>query len=119
MTNKQRKPIRRVSTARQKQLQEYAKLKRAWHERNRYCAVCRQRDILCGPVDPHHSMGRIHGLLLDTRLWIALCRKHHNMVMSDPAWARCHNLLPPVGWYNDINRADEWSKILNGIEIPK
>ena len=50
--------------------------------------------------DLHHARGRLNGLLLDKRYWVALCREHHDRVEADKPWARALGLLPSLGGWN-------------------
>ena len=97
--------LKSVSTARAKQLREYAKLKREWlksqDEGGGYfrCYNCLH---FTKHIDVHHQRGRNGRLLCMKEFWIPLCRKCHNRVKDDPAWARSLKLLAPWGLYNSL-----------------
>lgn len=92
--------IRPISIKRQADWRLYLAAKKEWRKdpRNQRCCVpgCKRP----AEKDPHHSRGRLHALLYDTRFFKPVCRLHHNEIHANPEWARLHGLLPPVGYWN-------------------
>lgn len=112
---KLRKRVRPISSARAKQLAEYAKLKRQWlkgkscqaplvwkHPNGKH--LISTSVTKCGnpKVDLHHSRGRVKALLCLTEFWIPLCRKCHDWVRDNPKDARWLGLLCKEGDWNKV-----------------
>lgn len=83
MTVKDKQPISKVSESRERDLKQYAILKKKFMLR-KWCAY---HGKPCLPVDIHHQMGRVGfaddkeiPLLLDVRYWIPVCREAHNWI---------------------------------------
>jgi hypothetical protein len=56
-------------------------------------------------TDVHHSAGRAGGLLLNSKLWIPLCRDCHNWVHLHPKAACEAGFNCPKGCWNDEKKA--------------
>ena len=81
-------PVRRVSKKRQRELREYAKLRKNYLEENPQCAVCGERKA----QDIHH-MGVAGGVKRGSNLnnmdtWLGVCRPCHNHIEMNKTWAR-------------------------------
>lgn len=94
----QPKPVpitRRVgkSKAKAKLDREWARLAKAfWADReNQKCCVpsCQR-----AAEDPHHTRGRTRKLQNDLRWIVPVCRHHHDLVKSDPSWAKAVVVYP-------------------------
>ncbi len=90
-----RKPIRRVSSKRAKQLKEYAKLRNEFLKANPICRVwldenpeAELRPSSAIACDIHHMKSRVGKMLLDTRYWMAVSRTAHQRIHAFPKWAR-------------------------------
>lgn len=79
-----RSPLKPVSDKRQAQLREYTKLRRNFLKACPVCEVCQKGKSW----DIHHKAGRIGKRLLDQFYWLAVCRTCHDLIHSNPAWAR-------------------------------
>lgn len=97
--SKQQSRLRSISKLRQKRLVMYRKMVKAWAllKENR---TCRYPGCNKGNPDVHHSRGRAGALLLETRFWIPLCRRHHEWIGAHPRAAREVGLLAEVGQWN-------------------
>jgi hypothetical protein len=91
MTLKEPKPINKVSEKMDKNLKQYALLRKKFLL-GRWCAV---HSKPCLPTQVHHQMGRVGfaddkeiPLLIDTRFWIAVCQDAHNEIEMKPEWAK-------------------------------
>ena len=84
---KRRKPLRRVSLKRAKQLREYLKVRNEYLSENNFCEVCGRP-----AQDLHHRSGRIGEKLTDKANFMALCRLHHTWIHEHPKEARS------LGW---------------------
>ena len=80
---------------------DYIKAKRAFLD-GKPCARC---GVTRQPLDVHHSAGRAGGLLLNSTLWVALCRGCHNWVHLHPKLAIEAGFNAPRGCWNDEKRA--------------
>lgn len=93
---KRKKPIRRASKKRTKELREYSKRRKhflgLW-------PICQATAIiwpnLLSPASQeiHHMRGKIGVLLNDERYWLAVCREAHNWIHSHPSESRKLGLL--------------------------
>lgn len=83
---KPRKPIRRVSKKRAKELREYMKLRAEFLSMYVTCQICG----LQFATDIHHSMGRTGSLLNKQIFWTAVCRECHQKCHNHPVWSRLH-----------------------------
>lgn len=74
-----RKPLKKVSKVRAKELKTYGQKRKDFLESHK---VCQARLIQCEgkAVDVHHSAGRNGKLLNDVSLFIALCRSCHDQI---------------------------------------
>ena len=102
--HKKRKPIRRTSTARAKQLREYRKVKSEFLRSNSHCWVC------CIFLPPHcrelhHKYGRSGRLLTWEPGFRCVCHRCHDDIHTFPAAAISGEHLGPMGTFNDYNRA--------------
>lgn len=63
----------------------YAKNKKAYITAHPTCEVKE-----CGQPanDIHHQAGRVGDLLTDENYFMSVCRKHHNVIEKNPAWAK-------------------------------
>lgn len=114
-TLKRRTPIRRVSLKRASQIREYSKLRATYLELHPICEVwCRENgwqwisgneyvsqlservtgdwliSILHAPraTEIHHVNKRRGAMLNDETHWLAVCRRNHDRIENDKAWAR-------------------------------
>lgn len=94
MKIKEKKPIRRISNKRKKALMTYVIMSDEFLL-GRWCMVHGRN---CIPTEVHHQKGRVgftdeyaieHNIpaLIDTRYWIAVCRKAHQKITENSAWA--------------------------------
>jgi len=90
MTLKEPKPINKVSEKIDKNLKQYAVMRKKFLL-NRWCAVHHRP---CVPSQIHHMMGRVGfadekeiPLLIDVRFWIAVCPEAHKEITEKPKWA--------------------------------
>lgn len=80
---KPKKPIRRVSKNRAKELSKYSMLSLQYLSVNQSCEVCHVEDA----TQIHHKRGRgIH--LNDINFFLATCNHCHNYIHRNPMWAR-------------------------------
>src|SRR5690625_2837961 len=81
---KKRSRISPISDKKQKELREYRKLRDGYMEANKVCEVrgCGNRS-----VDLHHKVSREFALL-DTDVFMAVCRDCHNRIEAEDKWAR-------------------------------
>src|SRR5208282_6027687 len=77
------KRLKPISDKRKKELAVYRRAKEDFLSARVCCHSCDRPKKL----DIHHAAGRIGLRLLDERYWIPLCRKCHDEVRRDPAWA--------------------------------
>ena len=98
---KPRKRIATASTARAKQLREYAKLRKGWlvGKRCEACLLLFNRPAK-EATEVHHRAGRSGKLLLDKTLWLALDAECHRYIHDHPTEARQYGLLPEKGGWN-------------------
>lgn len=104
-----RKPPRRTSTARSRQLVAYRKLKAAFLRSNSHCWVC------CVWLRPesrelHHKYGRRNRLLTWEPGFRCVCHRCHQDIHAFPAAAILGGHLGPMGTFNDYNRAVDYEK---------
>ncbi len=74
--------MRKISVKRQKQQQEYSKLRVEYLE-GKVCEVCYN----IAATEVHHKMGRSGELLNEVKYWLPICRKCHEKVTIDSKWA--------------------------------
>lgn len=91
-----RKPIRRATATRAKQLVQYRKRVHEWLSFPTPCGNCGARATEC-----HHKYGRAGKLLNWEAGWIPLCQNCHQMTHAAPEWARLRRLLCDKGQWND------------------
>jgi 5-methylcytosine-specific restriction endonuclease McrA len=85
---KRRKPLRPVSARRAAELKQYTILRRAYLSEHPHCEVCGAR-----AHEIHHMLPRGRGgKLLDTSIFLALCRRCHRQAHDNPNWAYKHNV---------------------------
>ena len=79
------KPIKQVSDKRKVENAKYLVLRIEFlgKPENQKCPITGKPT-----TDVHHMKGRIGGLLLDTRYWVALSREGHRFVEENPEWAK-------------------------------
>ena len=99
---KPRKPLRKVSKRRQKDNAVYARKKKAFLDEHQWCAVCLR---FVWDREVHHWAGRVSKLLLEERLWLAVCPHCHEWIHNNPSQARRRGFLAPKGCWNDYKRA--------------
>lgn len=80
--HKKRKRIRPISKKRSLQNDLYKKIKDSWIKINNKCNVCKHP-----ATDVHHKKGRAGDLLLDSTLWIPVCRQCHIKITNESKWA--------------------------------
>lgn len=77
-------PLRRVSKKRAGELREYSERRKVFLSKHQWCVVY--------PYEPstevHHKHGREHGKLNDESLWLAVSRRGHDFIHSNPNKAR-------------------------------
>lgn len=95
--DKPRKPIRAASKKRAVQLREYRKLKEQIMESKPRCAVCYYRPA----IDLHHKSGKVGKLLCYEPEIIPICRKCHDKIHHEPAWAKVNGWLADAGRWNN------------------
>jgi hypothetical protein len=76
--------LKAVSDKRRAQQRIYLVDRKAFLAQRPICEICQRGRS----VDVHHRRGRYGRLLLDRTEWIALCRTCHDLVHSNPKWAR-------------------------------
>ena len=86
---KRRKPIRKVSLKRAKQLREYLPKRNTFIAAHPVCQMCHNARA----TDVHHGWGRIGELLNDEEHWFALCRTCHDFIHRNPSTARRQGFL--------------------------
>lgn len=64
---------------------EYSKKKKAYVKAHPACEV---KDCENETNDLHHMCGRVGDLLTDENYFLAVCRKHHDIIEKNPAWAK-------------------------------
>jgi hypothetical protein len=99
-----RKPMRRASTKRARELALYRKERDAWLLLNPVCDVC--PGIWHGPrhaaTQVHHTRGRIGRLLRMQEFWLAVCDRCHAWIHDNPNLARKYGLLAPSSEFNVV-----------------
>jgi len=73
------KKIKRVSNKRKVQEDIYNQLRKVFLNKNPKCEICGLKS-----EDLHHKAGRIGNLLINTKYFMALCRKDHDYVHNNP-----------------------------------
>jgi len=71
--------MRKVSTKRQKQLREYAMVRREYFDNNPYCEICGDSNI-----DLHHKNGRRGERLTDATYFMSVCSRDHRYIHDNP-----------------------------------
>lgn len=100
-----RKPVRRVSKSRAKELARYSILRGAFLWRFSLCQACSVYYPACVPfyaVEIHHRRGRSGKLLNATEYWLAVCNHCHARIHRHPAEARELGLLCEKGKWNTL-----------------
>lgn len=100
-----RKPVRRVSKVRAKELARYSILRGAFLWRNGLCQACLVYNPDCAPnyaVEIHHIRGRAGKLLNATDHWLAVCSPCHARIHRYPAEARELGLICEKGKWNTL-----------------
>ena len=79
------KPIRSISKKRSKENSKYLKDRIDFLNKpeNKICPVTGE-----STTEIHHQKGRIGKLLLDQNFWLAVSRKGHQEIESNPEWAK-------------------------------
>lgn len=100
---KRRKPIRKVSKGRARLNREYSRKKHEFLSRpeNKFCPVIQKltgEKILT--EDIHHMRGRAGSLFMNEKYWLAVSRRGHELIGSNPNWARQHGFLCQKGLWN-------------------
>lgn len=95
-----RKPVRKESKALASARRSYRARVKVWLE-GKMCAVFQHLPA----TECHHKFGRSGRLLLWEPGWVALSKAAHEMVHSQPEWARKFGLFGPLGTWNDFDRA--------------
>lgn len=97
-----RKRVRPVSKHRAQRLRQYRQQKAAWLREHQTCVAGMNPALepCYGPLDLHHFFGRQGSLLMDSRGWVCLCRKHHDFVHQNIAQARKLKLIAEIGSWN-------------------
>jgi len=110
-TMKPRKPIKRVSSARARQLRQYSRDRKLFLEQQLWCAACAIVPLRIGQpgawlinraTEVHHRFGRQGQLLNYQPYWLPVCRQCHDWIGRNPAAARKLGLLAPVGQWNTM-----------------
>lgn len=104
-----RKPIRKVSSVRARQLREYRKLKADFLLANPICFACK-KVVAEGYRDLHHVFGRVGRLLCWTPGFRTVHSDCHQWIHDHPESARMIGLLADLGQWNDYDRAVEYEK---------
>lgn len=105
---KPRKPLKKQSKARAREMRLYYEEKTEFLLRpeNLVCAICRVLGVSpMAATEVHHSRGRIGRLLRDQRFWVGSCRSCREIPHSRPAWAREMGLLCKASEWNVYPRA--------------
>ena len=63
------------------------------------CCVCHRHKS----KDVHHTKGRLGHLLVDQINWLAVCRRCHDRIHSNPKWARENGYISAEGKWNETN----------------
>lgn len=77
--------MRRVSRKHAAQLRRYTQLRRDFLDAQPRCGF--PGGCVNAATEVHHKRGRVGDLLLDTNLWLGLCRAHHAWITEHPAAA--------------------------------
>jgi hypothetical protein len=80
---KRKTPLRRISKKRQGDLKKYSEMRRNFLHGLPLCEVCAKAKS----TDVHHKKGR-GKYYLDEDTWLATCRRCHDQIHANPAWAR-------------------------------
>lgn len=80
-------PIKKVTAKRAAQNTEYLKLRKQYLEAYPCCEVEECHELA---VDIHHMGTRANEELLNTDLFMSVCRKHHEQITQDSAWAKAN-----------------------------
>lgn len=81
------KPVKKVTEKRAGETREYLKLKREYLQAYPACEI---EDCDLKSVDVHHMGTRTNHNLTNTNLFLAVCRKHHELITRDSAWAKAN-----------------------------
>ena len=92
-----RKPIKRVSDKRAKENALYKVMRKEFLKAKPKCEVCiaLKEPFINDSTEVHHKWsGKDRAkYFLDSSSWLAICRKHHNRIHSEPQWSREHGYL--------------------------
>ena len=78
-----RKPIKKMSDKRKKELNEYKTLRLKFLKENPFCKVCGKESNQI-----HHAKGRENSLLNDLTYFVAVCGQCHAKIELNPLWAK-------------------------------
>jgi len=98
-----RKPVRRVSSQRAKELARYAKLRVEFLATHSLCQcwTCLHPSFPMYPATQvHHMAGRMGKLLCHSEFWLAVCNRCYRWIHNNPSIARAAGLIAPVGQWN-------------------
>ena len=101
---KSRKPIRRVSTKRAKELAQYRKIKARLFKLNPSCQACLNvfpADNIRPATDIHHTHGKVGKLLCYEPLFKLVCRSCHRWITNHTEMARELGLVCEKGQWNN------------------
>lgn len=83
-----------------RQLIIYYRVRNEFLKEHKLCQVCLGQQIeglIVPPVMPatdvHHIRGRVGRLLCDPRFFLAVCRRHHDLIRDQPRWAKSHGYI--------------------------
>ena len=82
--------IRGMSVAMQGRMRRYLPLKAAFMAQHPRCQV---RGCRCVARDLHHRQGRRGWRLCAVGWFMAVCRRHHDMMKEQPTWALEHGYV--------------------------
>lgn len=82
---KKNKGIKKVSEKRKIENKVYLDLRKIYLNKpeNKICPITGEKT-----TEIHHKKGRIGDLLNDTRFWMAVSRKGHQIIENNPEWAK-------------------------------
>ena len=90
---RERRGLRQVGQSRSHLLRMYAERRRLFLAEHCWCDVCCRGRA----SEVHHARGRAGKLLLDTRYWLAVCRRCHRWIHDNPKAAQFQGWLAPRG----------------------
>lgn len=92
--------LKSVSKKRQRQNQEYNKVRDVFLKENPKCMACVNGVCSGKATEIHHKRGRVGRLLCDARFFLAICRPCHNWIGDNGADARRLGLLAVASEFN-------------------